>query len=280
MWWAPRTSGCLPTLLRARTPGSSASPATCGRNTCPNIAPLPSTTPGCLPTPDCSYCLHKLTSSMFSQASLSLCSVCLSIHIIVCLCVFVGVFIIHWPWKGQVKMSLWWHHVLGLWTEHFEPNNTSLMGLTQDKWMTTTNTPPPMWGPQHKQAEGSYFVLCSHSSVLFCPFNVMSLISDLSCVSTCSSPINAKKVNSLNSSDSYIGLWRNYLILCCSSASSSPSMCSSSSTSGSVRCSPPETLASTPDSGYSYDSKVRSTCTNNSLCTHINMVLNIQKIYW
>lgn len=105
----------------------------------------------------------------------------------------------------------------------------------------------------------------------------MSLISDLSCVSTCSSPINAKKVNSLNSSDSYIGLWRNYLILCCSSASSSPSMCSSSSTSGSVRCSPPETLASTPDSGYSYDSKVRSTCTNNSLCTHINMVLNIQK---
>lgn len=72
----------------------------------------------------------------------------------------------------------------------------------------------------------------------------------------CSSPINAKKVNSLNSSDSYIGLWRNYLILCCSSASPSPSMSSSSSTSGSVRCSPPETLASTPDSGYSYDSKV------------------------
>lgn len=53
-----------------------------------------------------------------------------------------------------------------------------------------------------------------------------------------------------------MGLWRNYLILCCSSASSSPSMSSSSSTSGSVRCSPPETLASTPDSGYSYDSKV------------------------
>lgn len=89
--------------------------------------------------------------------------------------------------------------------------------------------------------------------------SVVSFISDLSCVSTRSSPINAKKVNSLNSSDSYIGLWRNYLILCCSSASSSPSMGSSSSTSGSVRCSPPETLASTPDSGYSYDSKVRIT---------------------
>ncbi|KAF3834626.1 hypothetical protein F7725_027184 [Dissostichus mawsoni] len=72
-----------------------------------------------------------------------------------------------------------------------------------------------------------------------------------------SSPINAKKLNSVSSSDSYVGLWRNYLILCCSCASSSSSSCSSSSssTSGSVRCSPPETLASTPDSGYSYDSK-------------------------
>uniref|UniRef100_A0A3Q1CP11 Furry homolog, like n=1 Tax=Amphiprion ocellaris TaxID=80972 RepID=A0A3Q1CP11_AMPOC len=83
------------------------------------------------------------------------------------------------------------------------------------------------------------------------------------------SPINAKKVNSLNSSDSYIGLWRNYLILCCSSASSSPSMCSSSSTSGSVRCSPPETLASTPDSGYSYDSKIVGTPSPSSLFKHI-----------
>uniref|UniRef100_A0A669EJ86 Furry homolog, like n=1 Tax=Oreochromis niloticus TaxID=8128 RepID=A0A669EJ86_ORENI len=84
------------------------------------------------------------------------------------------------------------------------------------------------------------------------------------------SPINAKKVNSLNSSDSYIGLWRNYLILCCSSASPSPSMSSSSSTSGSVRCSPPETLASTPDSGYSYDSKVIvGTPSPSSLFKHI-----------
>uniref|UniRef100_A0AAX7UIA1 Furry homolog, like n=1 Tax=Astatotilapia calliptera TaxID=8154 RepID=A0AAX7UIA1_ASTCA len=83
------------------------------------------------------------------------------------------------------------------------------------------------------------------------------------------SPINAKKVNSLNSSDSYIGLWRNYLILCCSSASPSPSMSSSSSTSGSVRCSPPETLASTPDSGYSYDSKIVGTPSPSSLFKHI-----------
>ncbi|MGH0150848.1 UNVERIFIED_CONTAM: hypothetical protein FKN15_019280 [Acipenser sinensis] len=66
------------------------------------------------------------------------------------------------------------------------------------------------------------------------------------------SPINAKKVNTTTSSDSYIGLWRNYLILCCSAAPSPPS----SPSSGSVRCSPPETLASTPDSGYCIDSKM------------------------
>ncbi|NXT76465.1 FRYL protein, partial [Zapornia atra] len=66
------------------------------------------------------------------------------------------------------------------------------------------------------------------------------------------SPVNAKKVNTTTSSDSYIGLWRNYLILCCSAASSS----NSSTSTGSVRCSPPETLASTPDSGYSIDSRI------------------------
>ena len=63
----------------------------------------------------------------------------------------------------------------------------------------------------------------------------------------------AKKTSTSGGGENYITLWRNYLILCCSSASSSPS----SSSSGSVRCSPPETLASTPDSGYCYDSKVR-----------------------
>ncbi|XP_067086162.1 protein furry homolog-like isoform X6 [Osmerus mordax] len=78
------------------------------------------------------------------------------------------------------------------------------------------------------------------------------------------SPINAKKLTS-SSSDSYVGLWRNYLILCCSSASSSPS----SSSSGSVRCSPPETLASTPDSGYCYDSKIIGTPSPSSLFKHV-----------
>uniref|UniRef100_A0A8B9L1T8 Furry homolog, like n=1 Tax=Astyanax mexicanus TaxID=7994 RepID=A0A8B9L1T8_ASTMX len=84
------------------------------------------------------------------------------------------------------------------------------------------------------------------------------------------SPINAKKMNSLSSStDSYIGLWRNYLILCCSSATSSSSSSSSSSAPGSVRCSPPETLASTPDSGYSYDSKIIGIPSPSSLFKHV-----------
>ncbi|XP_064223017.1 protein furry homolog-like isoform X6 [Aotus nancymaae] len=78
------------------------------------------------------------------------------------------------------------------------------------------------------------------------------------------SPINAKKVNTTSSSDSYIGLWRNYLILCCSAATSS-----SSTSAGSVRCSPPETLASTPDSGYSIDSKIIGIPSPSSLFKHI-----------
>ncbi|XP_053470600.1 protein furry homolog-like isoform X1 [Ictalurus furcatus] len=86
------------------------------------------------------------------------------------------------------------------------------------------------------------------------------------------SPINAKKMNSLSSSDSYVGLWRNYLILCCSSttsSSSSSSTSSSSSATGSVRCSPPETLASTPDSGYSYESKIIGIPSPSSLFKHV-----------
>uniref|UniRef100_A0A8C7B8X8 FRY like transcription coactivator n=1 Tax=Neovison vison TaxID=452646 RepID=A0A8C7B8X8_NEOVI len=79
------------------------------------------------------------------------------------------------------------------------------------------------------------------------------------------SPINAKKVNTTTSSDSYVGLWRNYLLLCCSAASST----SSSASTGSVRCSPPETLASTPDSGYSIDSKIIGIPSPSSLFKHV-----------
>ncbi|XP_075051504.1 protein furry homolog-like isoform X1 [Mixophyes fleayi] len=79
------------------------------------------------------------------------------------------------------------------------------------------------------------------------------------------SPINAKKVTAVTGSDSYIGLWRNYLILCCSAATST----ASSASAGSVRCSPPETLASTPDSGYSIDSKIIGNPSPSSLFKHI-----------
>ncbi|KAG8453653.1 hypothetical protein GDO86_000331 [Hymenochirus boettgeri] len=79
------------------------------------------------------------------------------------------------------------------------------------------------------------------------------------------SPINAKKVTAVTGSDSYIGLWRNYLILCCSAATST----SSSASTGSVRCSPPETLASTPDSGYCIDSKIIGNPSPSSLFKHI-----------
>nr|XP_033801710.1 protein furry homolog-like isoform X6 [Geotrypetes seraphini] len=78
------------------------------------------------------------------------------------------------------------------------------------------------------------------------------------------SPINAKKITAVTGSDSYIGLWRNYLILCCSAATST-----STSSTGSIRCSPPETLASTPDSGYSIDSKIIGIPTPSSLFKHI-----------
>ncbi|KAB1282901.1 Protein furry homolog-like, partial [Camelus dromedarius] len=79
------------------------------------------------------------------------------------------------------------------------------------------------------------------------------------------SPINAKKVSTTTSSDSYVGLWRNYLLLCCSAATST----ASSTSAGSVRCSPPETLASTPDSGYSIDSKIIGIPSPSSLFKHI-----------
>ncbi|XP_069057619.1 protein furry homolog-like isoform X2 [Pleurodeles waltl] len=79
------------------------------------------------------------------------------------------------------------------------------------------------------------------------------------------SPINAKKVTAVIGSDSYVGLWRNYLILCCSAATSTTSLTSA----GSVRCSPPETLASTPDSGYSIDSKVLGIPSPSSLFKHV-----------
>lgn len=69
-------------------------------------------------------------------------------------------------------------------------------------------------------------------------------------LSFCSSPVNAKKTSTAGSSDSYISLWRNYLILCLGVAK--PSIMSP----GHLRASTPEITATTPDGSVTYDNKV------------------------
>lgn len=64
--------------------------------------------------------------------------------------------------------------------------------------------------------------------------------------------MNAKKTNTAGSSDSYISLWRNYLILCLAVAK--PSIMSP----GHLRASTPEITATTPDGSVTYDNKVAS----------------------
>ncbi|XP_056139794.1 protein furry homolog [Lampris incognitus] len=63
-------------------------------------------------------------------------------------------------------------------------------------------------------------------------------------------PVNAKKTSTSGSGDNYVTLWRNYLILCFGVAK--PSIMSP----GHLRASTPEIMATTPDSGVSYDNKV------------------------
>ena len=65
-----------------------------------------------------------------------------------------------------------------------------------------------------------------------------------------SSPVNAKKTNTAGSSDNYISLWRNYLIMCLGVAK--PSIMSP----GHLRASTPEITATTPDGSVTYDNKV------------------------
>uniref|UniRef100_A0A6Q2Z0Z0 Furry homolog b (Drosophila) n=1 Tax=Esox lucius TaxID=8010 RepID=A0A6Q2Z0Z0_ESOLU len=67
------------------------------------------------------------------------------------------------------------------------------------------------------------------------------------------SPVNAKKTASAGSSDSYISLWRNYLILCLGVAK--PSIMSP----GHLRASTPEITPTTPDGSVTYDNKVIGT---------------------
>ena len=65
-----------------------------------------------------------------------------------------------------------------------------------------------------------------------------------------SNPVYAKKTSTSGSGDSYVTLWRNYLILCFGVAK--PSIMSP----GHLRASTPEITSTTPDSGVSYDNKV------------------------
>uniref|UniRef100_A0A3B3T569 FRY microtubule binding protein n=1 Tax=Paramormyrops kingsleyae TaxID=1676925 RepID=A0A3B3T569_9TELE len=68
------------------------------------------------------------------------------------------------------------------------------------------------------------------------------------------SPMNAKRASMAGSSnDAYVSLWRNYLILCLGVAK--PSIMSS----GHLRASTPEIMATTPDGSISYDNKVMGT---------------------
>uniref|UniRef100_A0A3Q2PC68 FRY microtubule binding protein n=1 Tax=Fundulus heteroclitus TaxID=8078 RepID=A0A3Q2PC68_FUNHE len=64
------------------------------------------------------------------------------------------------------------------------------------------------------------------------------------------SPVNAKKTGTSGSGETYVTLWRNYLILCFGVAK--PSIMSP----GHLRASTPEITTSTPDSSVSHDNKV------------------------
>ncbi|XP_057206794.1 protein furry homolog isoform X3 [Triplophysa rosa] len=65
-----------------------------------------------------------------------------------------------------------------------------------------------------------------------------------------SNPANAKKTSSAGSADSYVSLWRNYLILCFGVAK--PSIMSA----GHLRASTPEIITPSADSNSSYDNKI------------------------
>ncbi|KAL0174680.1 hypothetical protein M9458_030648, partial [Cirrhinus mrigala] len=62
-------------------------------------------------------------------------------------------------------------------------------------------------------------------------------------------PVNAKKTSSAGSADTYVSLWRNYLILCFGVAK--PSIMSP----GHLRASTPEIITPSTDSNSSYDNK-------------------------
>lgn len=74
-----------------------------------------------------------------------------------------------------------------------------------------------------------------------------------------SSPVYAKKTSTPGPADGYVTLWRNYLILCLGVAK--PSIMSS----GHLRASTPEIMATTPDGSVTYDNKVHNTHISHDL---------------
>ncbi|XP_058655454.1 protein furry homolog isoform X2 [Onychostoma macrolepis] len=68
-----------------------------------------------------------------------------------------------------------------------------------------------------------------------------------------SNPVNAKKTSSAGSADTYVSLWRNYLILCFGVAK--PSIMSP----GHLRASTPEIITPSTDCNNSYDNKIHGT---------------------
>lgn len=83
----------------------------------------------------------------------------------------------------------------------------------------------------------------------------------------------AKKTSTSGSGDSYITLWRNYLILCFGVAK--PSIMSP----GHLRASTPEIMAATPDSGVGYDNKVATFLSSGLINSHSALFLTDQVSY-
>lgn len=74
----------------------------------------------------------------------------------------------------------------------------------------------------------------------------------------------AKKTSTSGAGDSYVTLWRNYLILCFGVAK--PSIMSP----GHLRASTPEIASATPDGGVGYDNKVAASAFSAALSLHGN----------
>uniref|UniRef100_A0A8C8SJS9 FRY microtubule binding protein n=1 Tax=Pelusios castaneus TaxID=367368 RepID=A0A8C8SJS9_9SAUR len=85
-------------------------------------------------------------------------------------------------------------------------------------------------------------------------------------------PVNAKKTSTASSGDSYVTLWRNYLILCFGVAK--PSIMSP----GHLRASTPEIMATTPDGTVSYDNKAIGTPSVGVLLKQLVPLMRLESI--